>query len=110
MSKKSTKSIFQQGDVLLQPIEKIPENAIKVNPDSRGLVLAEGEFTGHTHVADPITSSMFRADKDIYLVVAKPTVISHQEHGALTVPKGKFKVGRVVEADPFEKSIRTITD
>ena len=36
---------YQQGDVMIKPVEQVPEGGTRVS----GAVLAEGEATGHRH-------------------------------------------------------------
>ena len=41
--------MYRQGDVLLIPVLHVSEEMTEVPSDSRGVVLAEGETSGHFH-------------------------------------------------------------
>ena len=102
----------QQGDVLLFKEDSLPKKVKKVDPENGQFVLAVGEATGHAHVIDALNScEVFKDDAGtVWLSVLSPTTIRHQEHKAVTLPKGKFRVGLVRESDPFDKEIRSVRD
>ena len=64
--------------------------------DTKRVVLAEGEATGHAHVAEG-TGLVFAGDE---LKVPDSAVLTHEEHATRTIPKGDFEIRRVVELDP----------
>ena len=92
--------------------ENLPNGTKKVNPENGQYVLAVGEATGHAHTIDSLdTCDVFRDDAGtIWVSVLAPTTIKHQEHGRVTLPKGKYRVGHVREEDPFEREIRSVRD
>jgi len=102
--------LYQQGDVLLQTVNEVPEDAKIVDPQSRGVVLAEGEVTGHAHVMNPKSATMFATKTDRFLVTKKASVVTHEEHGNITVPKGVSKIGIVKEYDHFAEEARNVKD
>lgn len=106
--------LYQQGDVLVFTVESFPHDASRVDvKDVRGIVLAEGEATGHAHTIETIsTCDLFQdADKNLWLEVKSENVtIKHQEHKPITVPKGKYKIGIVEEIDPFSEEISKVKD
>jgi hypothetical protein len=104
--------LWQQGDVLLHSVEDIPAKAEKTEPKNGQFTLAIGEATGHSHTIDTLdTCEMFKDEAGVtWLSVLAPTTVRHQEHKAVTVPKGKYRIGLVREADPFEKEIRAVKD
>ena len=68
-------------------------------------VLAEGEVTGHAHVAAGAT--VYGNDDGTRTVVAHaPVTIEHEEHGAVTIPAGRYLSDRVVETDPLDEARR----
>lgn len=101
-----------QGDVFFVATSGIPKGAKKVSRTSRGLVLAEGEATGHCHVIQDTGAELFRNENgDLYLQVDGETVsLKHEEHKPVTIPKGTWKVGQVVEYDPFDEEVRKVQD
>lgn len=73
-------------------------------------VLAEGEVTGHAHVLD--------ADVDVYETekgtrefdLGKETVVRHEEHKPITLPKKNYTSDRVVEYDSYAEEARRVAD
>jgi hypothetical protein len=89
---------IRQGDVLLTPVQKLPKGLKKVNRDTRNrLVIAEGEATGHAHcILDGLANLFVPEDlqelSDRYLVVEEECEIVHDEHSALTIEPGIYKL------------------
>ena len=89
---------IRQGDVLIIPCDKIPTNAAEVAQESGLLIVARGEATGHHH-AFPWKrgATLFRDDGggsggSLYVAVSEPTQLLHQEHSALTLAPGNYRV------------------
>lgn len=101
----------QQGDVLLERIDALPDGLKKVAPKARGYVLAEGEVTGHAHVLDEIDNvEMFEKDGRFYVNVKKESKLTHEEHGTHIVIPGIYRVGGVREYDHFGEEVRAVKD
>lgn len=89
---------IRQGDVLLYPVSEIPSGLRKAARDGRGrLVIAEGEATGHAHrvledAVELFVSSDLDEMADRFLVVERECLIVHDEHDALTVPPGMYRL------------------
>ena len=98
--------MYRHGDVLLVPVKKIPENAMR-RPST---VLARGEATGHSHrIQDPQSVDLFDADGIGYLHVrAQSATLIHDEHDPITLPQGFYKFWMQREYSP--KEIRRIVD
>jgi hypothetical protein len=90
-------SCYQQGDVLLVPIEGIPAGA-KKHPDKH---VAEGEVSGHFHVATAPSATVLEASGQRFLYAPRGTKIKHQEHKPIKVPPGKYEVRIVRVYDHF---------
>lgn len=105
---------IQQGDVLfLRTNYNIRELKMKKVKQRKGrLIFAEGEATGHHHscVAEPGVELYEDKNGTLWCVTEKNVTVTHQEHGAVTLSPGTYKVGRVVEVDPFEDVIREVAD
>lgn len=93
--------LFQQGDLLIETISKLPDPRREILPDSGRYVLCEGEATGHAHaVHDPIrvyadgNNILYLASDDYFTVV-------HEEHLRLDLPPGLYIVRRVKQYDYF---------
>lgn len=72
-------------------------------------VLAEGEATGHAHVA--VGATVFEEEDGTRTVIAhQPTEIVHEEHGNFTIPAGEYVADRVRELDPFAEEARRVAD
>lgn len=84
-AKKKAPFQIRQGDVLLVA-EPIPEGARPIALDAeRGLVLAEGEVTGHAHRIPHRhaagTAAAFRTEEDArFMRVTAPVPLRHEEH------------------------------
>jgi hypothetical protein len=102
---------YRQGDVGMEQLAEVPEGLEFVSKPS--VVLAEGEVTGHYHLLDassckvggPTDGTAYPleiAEKDgtMFLRVAEPMPLKHQEHGTITVEPGIYKVIRQVEYTP----------
>ncbi|MBC7929517.1 MAG: hypothetical protein H7Z38_03020 [Rubrivivax sp.] len=99
-------SWYQQGDVTIKPVAAIPDGA---NP-SDGRVLAEGEATGHKHLAEAEDALLFMHDGTLYMRVPSGTRVVHEEHRALDIPPGDYLIGTVREYDHFAEEARRVTD
>lgn len=104
---------IQQGDVLIGQIDNIPTEAV-LRKNSKFNILQEGEHTGHAHRLDQYEGEFEVYDvpstKEVYLKVIKPTNLFHEEHKALTIEPGSYKIGIVEEYDPFSKLVRRVID
>lgn len=112
---------MQQGDVLLRINQIIPTNAKEVKPDNGRLILASGIHTGHAHVinlsaspesklltteVNPFTNE----SENLFLLVEKTVKLTHEEHEAIEVKPGIYRVGKVREVDPYTDEIRSVQD
>ncbi|MGV9345964.1 hypothetical protein ACWDSD_14315 [Streptomyces spiralis] len=108
--------MYRQGDVLIVPVadDAVPPHvtrAPKEPRDARGrMVLALGEVTGHAHaVVGP--GELIRepgAFGPLLLHLPEGGRVVHEEHGAITLPKGWFRVIRQREYVPG--SVRIVAD
>lgn len=103
--------MYRQGDVLIRPVAEIPATAQAVPVDDRGrVVLAYGEATGHAHALPGMKVLMFHdaALARTFIDVREPTALTHEEHGAIPLPPGRYEVIRQREYAPEE--IRQVAD
>lgn len=88
-------AMLRQGDVLLVPDEH-PGGSRRVRPGPR-LILAEGEATGHAHairsraVSHPDAHLLERGEQR-WLVAEHEVTLEHEEHAAIAVPPGVYRV------------------
>lgn len=98
---------FQQGDVTIQPA------SIPVGPrKDAGRVLAHGEVTGHAHrLTEASDGLLVEIDGQLYLSVGEGgATITHEEHKAIDLPPGEYKIGKVMEYDHFQMETREVRD
>jgi hypothetical protein len=108
--------MYRQGDVLIAPLARsaVPGGALDAAAeprDGRGrLVLALGEVTGHAHaVVGP--GRLVReagASGPMLLHVPEGARVVHEEHAAISLPKGWYRVVRQREYVPG--SVRIVAD
>jgi hypothetical protein len=108
--------MYRQGDVLIVPVaeDAVSEAAATWQParrDARGrMVLALGEVTGHAHaIAAPgaLFPDPHRSDSMV-LHLPEGARLVHEEHSAITLPKGWYRVVRQREYVPG--SVRIVAD
>lgn len=108
--------MYRQGDVLIVPLAEsaVPETAVDAASeprDARGrLVLALGEVTGHAH-AIPSPGRLIReasAFGPMLLHLPEGGRVVHEEHAAITLPQGWYRVVRQREYVPG--SVRIVAD
>ena len=102
---------YQQGDVIIEPWADRPGDAAPAKEKARGLVLAEGEHTGHAHVLDRVGNIEFmEKDGMFYIKNDKTSTIRHEEHKPVTLPPGQWRVRIVKEYDHFAEEARAVKD
>ena len=69
-------------------------------------VLAYGEHTGHKHA---VTVDVYERE-DGLCEFTGPTPLTHEEHGPITIPDGKWVSGQVQEFDHLDNQLRTVQD
>jgi hypothetical protein len=90
--------MLRQGDVLLVlvPVRSVPKGLVPVPREAARVVLAHGEVTGHAHVLrDPGVCLLRREGVNLderYLEVGAPADLTHEEHGTISVPAGRYRV------------------
>jgi len=88
--KKSKPTLYRQGDVLLERVDSIPDEATK----APRCVLALGEATGHCHQVLEGAAMFLAADGVKYLeVFEEQAKVVHEEHGDVVLPRGVYRVG-----------------
>ena len=80
-----------------------------------GVVLVEGETTGHAHViTDPVDLENCDVYVDnygnLYVEAKKSLKVSHEEHATIEIDEGIYRVRQVREYDHFAEEIRYVRD
>lgn len=103
----------RQGDVLIELIAEIPTTA-KKQKQSKRIILAHGEVTGHHHaleLADPadwwkegeIAPTLEKPATlagEIFVNLKAPAKVTHDEHSTIDLPPGSYRFSRQREYSP----------
>lgn len=83
--------LYRQGDVFVD-VTPIPAGALPRG----GVVLADGELTGHQHrIEDPASASILTFRGQTYLrVTAEAARLVHDEHETIVLPRGDYRFWR----------------
>jgi hypothetical protein len=108
------KTQFRQGDVLIERVSKIPDDAKKQAGIGGRIILAYGEATGHHHSIDINDADLWKTAFDQFISVEKKAVLVHgpcnpPEHDLIRLTKGEFIVIPQREYVPKELP-RKVTD
>lgn len=90
--------LYRHGDVLITRIARLP---IGVQPRT-GVTLAQGELTGHSHrLQQADAGQLWAQGSDLFLEVkAAIATLVHEEHQAIELPQGVYRVWRQREYRP----------
>lgn len=99
-------NIYRQGDIAL--IETKPVRGEEVARDNGRIVLAYGEITGHAHAILDKSVRLVEWNGARYVSSPKPFTMQHEEHAAVVMPPGTFRIVRQREYTPQE--IRRVMD
>lgn len=100
--------MLQHGDVILKSVI-IPNNLKSV--ETKKIVLAEGEVTGHAHVITDIAKvDLFKNAGKTFIKVKSPVELKHEEHKTIVIQPGSYEIDQVKEYDPWADEIRNVKD
>ena len=91
--------MFRQGDVLLLRVGAMPDGE-RLEPEDGRLILARGEATGHHHSVAAADAALVEDARGVYLRIMAPTPLEHQEHTAIWLQPGTYRVVRQREYTP----------
>lgn len=98
---------LRQGDVLLIRVNKIPSDLVKTKSNT----LALGEATGHHHTLfgnDVVCYAENENSLADFFEIKTEANLVHQEHDAITLPKGKYR--KVIQVEYTPAGIRNVAD
>jgi hypothetical protein len=108
---------MRQGDVFIEQVKKRNPQGTAIVDRGR-VILAYGEVTGHAHeviaaekegpLALPPAQLFEEPDGTRYLFVERACSLIHQEHGAIALAPGVYKVTRQREYQP--EGIQSVAD
>lgn len=100
---------FRQGDVFIEAVEKLPAGLKPNKRQGKRIILAEGETTGHAHaICEQEVQSFVDERGNLYLSVEEDCEVVHEEHTAVKLPIGYYKITHQREYTPEE--IRRVQD
>lgn len=94
----------RQGDVLLVPVEEVPEGCKPVSRVGGRVILAEGEMTGHHHAISDVDVELVIGEMERRFIQVGPegATLQHEEHAGIAVAPGPYEVLIQVEYAPGE--------
>lgn len=105
--------MVRQGDILLVLVGgELPGGARRVAREDGSVVIAHGEATGHRHrIAshDACQAELYEHASGRFLHVLSPVDLVHEEHAAIALRTGLYKVVRQREYVPSARP-REIAD
>lgn len=113
---------FRQGDVLVTRIEKLPQDLVEAEESKERVVLQYGEVTGHAHAihnTKGVVALLERGEKvslvkgmeagrQGFLRVVEKSNLTHEEHSAIVLEPGSYKVTRQRQYTP--EALRFVND
>lgn len=101
--------MYRHGDLLIVRCGR--KNGLKTVKDN---IVEEGEATGHYHriQGDGGTVLIDEQEKTKYIEIQGDELveITHEEHEAITIPPGFYRVVRQREYNPYEAAVRYVQD
>jgi len=94
----------RQGDLVFKKVNDQPKQV-----ESKRLLIAEGEATGHHHVLIAQTDSVILGDNTLFTVKGKAKLV-HQEHNEIEFESGTYLVIREREHDYVEETAGEVRD
>ena len=96
---------YRQGDVLIERVDAIPAEAVRVAGE---IILAHGEATGHAHRVTGRTAKLFEKHGERFLKLDYKARVVHQEHAAIALDPGVYRVSR--QREYFPEAVRNVAD
>lgn len=78
--------------------------------DEKHKRLAEGETTGHVHLAEALDAFVTGFGTQRELSAPSGTPVSHEEHKRYELPPGEYSIDRQREIDPDTEEARAVAD
>lgn len=106
------RKIIRQGDILLRPVDSVPEGGERTS--AKELTIALGEATGHHHTLYPTTkqarATLIKIEGREFIDVDPGYFLRHQEHEQHNDIGGCYEILREEEYDPFEEEMKKVLD
>jgi hypothetical protein len=91
-------TLYRHGDVLIKRIADLPSDVQR----REGVTLAHGEVTGHSHRMQQAQAvQLWERSSELFLEVkAGSATLIHEEHRAIELPQGVYRVWKQREYRP----------
>ena len=103
---------YRQGDVFIERLDSLTSTNLKARPRQGGrLILAAGSVTGHHHAIAGEHAELFDLEgrpNMVILEVRETSDLTHEEHAAIPIPPGLYRVSIQKEYSP--QAIRNVAD
>jgi hypothetical protein len=90
--------MYRQGDILIVPIDSLPEGLEPVPAAGARIILAHGEATGHAHAISDRNATLFRDPRQTATFLLVPgedqVALEHQEHETIALAPGLYRIVR----------------
>ena len=96
MAEESAYVWYQQGDLTIKPVPKIPHRATATHHR----LLAAGE-AGRKHIAEAEDVGLFLHEGTLFMRAPTGTTVVHQDRQTLQIPPGDYVIGQVRKYDHF---------
>jgi len=87
---------YRHGDVIIERVTSVPHSTTLVPRDQHGrIILAAGEATGHHHTIADREAEFVRTETDerfLRVMAASGVTLVHEEHAAITLPPGDYRI------------------
>ena len=102
---------IRHGDVVIEALDTKPETGPEI-VDARGVVLAEGEATGHAHRVVGQTRLYAGADgaEKFLRVVRSAATVTHEEHKDVALRPGWYRVSQKRQYSEDDQGWQTVLD
>lgn len=98
------RGMYRQGDVLLVPVDSVPQDAKKKRRVGGRVILAAGEVTGHHHaIRDSGVALLELGERRFVSVGEEGAELKHEEHSTIPVAPGAYEVIIQREYDDAEE-------
>ncbi|CAN5240321.1 hypothetical protein BH10CYA1_BH10CYA1_08890 [soil metagenome] len=98
----------RQGDVFLLRVNSVPLGASAHVTTDQNIILAHGEVTGHAHRVNAAQAQIYTLLGQRFLKVSETTKLFHEEHGAIELTPGCYKV--VIQREYAPNAFQQVVD
>ena len=99
--------MYRQGDVLLVRVKELPAKAKKLPT----MIVAYGEVTGHAHKVEVDAGDCVLVEDEegnMFVSVGGQATLKHDEHGAVKLDEGHYKV--TIQREYAPEAPRAVAD